>query len=353
MTKISAAKVSMCPILALVCDAHEHRSQPVYARANGMLPPRLLPHCLLLCPLGIEIFQVTDVAPIPDSPDCSETSSACSIDQSEDLVLLGAKRSLESEGESIDPKSSQCNVLGSRILSHWQDEANTSNGRTPASHRRRTVGMFARIPKQDIRRAIPFMFANVLNSCDPALIRSFFQQLCAPGCRSTDYNHVPWSVNDKIVVSHVNGSTATGDRFAIGVSRYPDFAMSVTGSQIVRRKNFPGCTVLIQFQFKGTRVRGPMACVTTVDNETHLMPAWVFHSIHASGHAVNGKVASHEIIQQPLVKVGMRGSICITLDSFNCISRIFIDQLSITMEEGEAAINHRPPTRTQRELKTQ
>lgn len=122
--------------------------------------------------------------------------------------------------------------------------------------KRYVVNLFPRVVKSDIRRFYPRMFANVANSTDPILLRSFMETYCSPQFHSVDI--LPSEIANR---SGGGSSYFAIDNLGLAVLLYifqfelfPDSSLLLTGSSIKQFRDDPERSELtISLKFFGTK----------------------------------------------------------------------------------------------------
>eukprot|EP01039_Chlorochromonas_danica_P001362 gene1362-1484_t len=133
----------------------------------------------------------------------------------------------------------------------------SAEARERRNARRRTCVKRIRLPKDDLRRNIPLMLANVTNSCDKAMIQSFLDQYCRPDIRFTDYSP-SLKVLDKAFsyITMLRGVEKMA-RYAFSFGEYvPDMSIRVLNSEIRVRAD-GSCLIVNRVYFCSTLLYYP------------------------------------------------------------------------------------------------
>lgn len=120
--------------------------------------------------------------------------------------------------------------------------------------KRYRVSMFPRVFKRDLRRLYPRMLANILNSDDSSLLRSFFATFSVPFCNVS--GETATMVKDQPLLKP---PTSDVDdlvlNFSIEQELMPDLAVTMKGASIKQYLNRNGHSqVICGIQFVGMKV---------------------------------------------------------------------------------------------------
>jgi hypothetical protein len=168
-----------------------------------------------------------------------------------------------------------------------RSSANESSSREiVTSHKRKRKSYYIRkfpIPrllKRDLRRDIPRMVTNVLNSHDPHTISSFFRYTCVPSCFFVNGTLPP--SEQKLLTSdasslsgessHESDDSATAppgeslndliNGWLMNFSVFPDMTVQLLNAQIVQSQEFKGSKIVLSCVLKGTKLYHDRECVT-------------------------------------------------------------------------------------------
>lgn len=128
----------------------------------------------------------------------------------------------------------------------------SAEARERRNARRRTCVKRIRLPKEDLRRNIPLMLANVTNSCDKDMIHSFLAQYCHPDIRFTDYSP-SLKVLDKAFsfITMMRGVEKVARYAASLGENIPDVSIRVLNSEIRVRAD-GSCLIVNRAHFSST-----------------------------------------------------------------------------------------------------
>lgn len=123
--------------------------------------------------------------------------------------------------------------------------------------KRYVVNLFPRIVKSDIRRFYPRMLANISNSCNPQLVKSFMETYCVPRFQSLDVlpSEVAVRVPDVRSMISMEGLHAAIVLYILQFELMTDSCFILKGSTIKQFRDDPDRSELnISMEFRGTKV---------------------------------------------------------------------------------------------------
>lgn len=171
----------------------------------------------------------------------STASSPLSSDSSTNSSKKSRKRSL-------DTVSSVVSVASSSLS---EEEGSVSNQSSTVSLVQQKVINIPRIVKNDIRRKISFMFANVMNSNDFTLLDSFFRKFCTPDVELSKKSHASDPLG--LCTVQLPGMDLVVSYFgALGILT-PDCIVTIGETKIKQSVNAPGCELISNFSFHLTK----------------------------------------------------------------------------------------------------
>lgn len=153
-------------------------------------------------------------------------------------------------GENLDT------IVILRSRAPMDRESATNQKQSRSSRKRYTVNKFPRIVKSDIRRKLPIMICNVINSNDFILLSSFLKTYCLPYCKLSDI--IP--ARDKILPREtcqfdVEGVNSMAIYLYTQFELAPDLVMELRDMEI---KQFLDCSdvseLIVNFNFRATKV---------------------------------------------------------------------------------------------------
>eukprot|EP00981_Chlorochromonas_danica_P003447 scaffold654_cov207-Ochromonas_danica.AAC.32 len=128
----------------------------------------------------------------------------------------------------------------------------SDEARARRNARRRTCVKRIRLLKEDLRRNIPVMLANAANSCDKAMIQSFFDQYGHPDIRFTDYSPCLKVLDTAFSCITVLQGVEKMARYASSFREYvPDMSIRVLNSE-VRVRADGSCLIVNRTHFSST-----------------------------------------------------------------------------------------------------
>lgn len=157
-------------------------------------------------------------------------------------------------------------------IEHLFSISNDSSDKEPLKKKRRkryVVNLFPRIVKSDIRRFYPRMLANISNSCDPHLVKSFMETYCVPRFQSLDVlpSEVAVRVPDVRSMISMEGLSAAIVLYILQFELMTDSCFLLKGSTIKQFRDDPDRSELnISMEFRGTKVYN---LVKTENNENN------------------------------------------------------------------------------------
>jgi hypothetical protein len=131
-----------------------------------------------------------------------------------------------------------------------------------------------KILKRDIRRDIPRMIMNVLNSHDSNTIAAFFHHVCVPSCFYSDFTR-PSNKTELISDTNSTASESSNDSdmpvnsetvndlidvLVVDMSVFPDLTVRLLKAGIVQSKDFKGSKVVLHCEMKGTKLYHNRMC---------------------------------------------------------------------------------------------
>jgi len=157
------------------------------------------------------------------------------------------------------PGAEDCYDLGgfdAEYIWHEDKKDSISQGiKKPKKKRKKPyyipVNKLPRILKRDIRRDYPNMYVNVLNSQDPELMNSFFEQFAIPTLSFSRY--LPHAHRHNVPVSRsMNGIQTIAEGIHEEIKDFPDFVLQIQSVKIYQKEHMSGCKIIIQSLMKGT-----------------------------------------------------------------------------------------------------
>eukprot|EP01039_Chlorochromonas_danica_P002209 gene2209-2412_t len=137
-----------------------------------------------------------------------------------------------------------------------QSKIVTDEVRERRNARRRKHYYLIRIPREDVRRQIPQMVANVVNNCNMDLLSSFLQRFCRGDCCLIDIAHNKLNpFSDHSYINFVHGLDRIAN-FIMSFSQLtPDLYMRINFSQL--RYGPLHSTVIVHYSLIGTAFYRP------------------------------------------------------------------------------------------------
>lgn len=133
-------------------------------------------------------------------------------------------------------------------------EKNTSSSQ-PRTRRRRsaTCAFLPRVPKNDLRRHLPAMFINTLNSADFDAMQNFWNTFMSPSCRVTSGKETltPFGIPHG---SSVHGPRLMAHYMAGCYVMFPDLVVTLLNHQIVTSSVDHGARIVMEVNFKCTKL---------------------------------------------------------------------------------------------------
>lgn len=150
---------------------------------------------------------------------------------------------------------------------------------------RPTAHPFPRILKSDVRRKLPLMYINAVNSGDIGLIESFFRAFCVGSCSLVD-NLDDTSICEALRTVKpltVRGLNKVADVLTKRIASIPDIAVRIEHSWIQHRLNAPGSVVISKVLIKGTLLDNHMVEIPVKGFPSYRLPFFVVESLKAAG----------------------------------------------------------------------
>lgn len=201
----------------------------------------------------------------------------------------------------------------------------------PRRRRRPPVNPFPRILKRDLRRSLPTMYANVVNSGEKALIASFLNDFCLGSVKVVDYIQdsyfcSQWKESSKPWV--IAGLRDTIHLLTSRIGSSPDFALTLNHACILQRLRVPGSQVAMKAKIVCSLLHKEFVHFLDTERASHVVPSFVFDALRLSGYLPPQITASQSF--QPdsswtegnCSEVEIEATIIFSLDSNNHIYRI-------------------------------
>eukprot|EP01039_Chlorochromonas_danica_P001329 gene1329-1451_t len=109
-----------------------------------------------------------------------------------------------------------------------------------------------RLPKEDLRRNLPTMIANVTNSGDKSLLETFLQRYCRPDVHMIDFSPKVDMCDEAFsYVSFIQGVQQMARYLSSFSIFFPDISIQIQGSELRLRAD-GSCVIITKMVFSGT-----------------------------------------------------------------------------------------------------
>lgn len=120
---------------------------------------------------------------------------------------------------------------------------------------RRRFNPIPRIPKHDIKREIPMMYINTLNSFDLNLMDQFLERYCTKDCSfAMDVKQLSPIPSRKISI-HVYGKLQRQQHFKLIIEKFPDLIIQIQNINIKQRSDTNETQIVSQYYSSGTDIQ--------------------------------------------------------------------------------------------------
>eukprot|EP00981_Chlorochromonas_danica_P000832 scaffold198_cov169-Ochromonas_danica.AAC.3 len=193
----------------------------------------------------------------------------------------------------------------------------------------RLVSPFPRILKRDMRRLLPLMLVNVVNSNDISLFHRLLSDLCVSRCRCVDNVE---EVFFGAAIQHlrpfvIDGLANIVEAFGLKIVSIPDLIVRLVDSFTQHRLNTAGSKVFMQLSLSGTI--GSQALVRCYKNQhcdaSWLLPGFLVESLRLSGHTFHSQVAGDETLSSTYSMNNCSWWIVLHLDNNHRVYQMSID----------------------------
>lgn len=229
-------------------------------------------------------------------------------------VLL--TESMEEKSFTSSPSSSQSFDLSSRRSGQvsrlsWSDHftrrdlmqkgSNEVDLQLPRKRQKvhRLVSPFPRILKRDLRRLLPVMLVNVVNSNDLSLFQRLLSDLCVTRCRCVDNaEELFFSAGIQHLRPFViDGLANIAEALGLKIVNIPDLIVRLEDSFIQHRLNTAGSKVFMQLSFSGTiGSHALVRCYKDRCDAGWMVPGFLVESLRLSGHSFQSQLAGDQTL---------------------------------------------------------
>eukprot|EP00981_Chlorochromonas_danica_P011908 scaffold4342_cov166-Ochromonas_danica.AAC.14 len=111
------------------------------------------------------------------------------------------------------------------------------------------VSPFPRILKRDVRRDIPTMLINCLNSANPEIIGGWFYQFCIPNCKMNDT-----LMKANVLLQQLEGVDKIANMLGFGIADVPDFICRIRETCIKQHLFETGSKIVLKLCSQATKL---------------------------------------------------------------------------------------------------